>query len=121
MRSTSQIGKDGEQIALDYLLTKGCKLLEKNWRFGRHEIDLIIKDDECVIFVEVKTRRSDHLIAPALTLSKQQQDRIITAADNYIQYCELDCEFRFDIISIVQYVNSFKLKHFTEAFYPTVD
>ena len=121
MRSTTQIGKDGEKIALDYFLKNGSTILEQNWRFGRHEIDIIIRKDDCIIFVEVKTRRSDYLIEPVLTVSTKQQDRIIKAANKYIQLYKLDYEFRFDIISIVRSRRSFKLKHFKDAFYPTVD
>ncbi|WP_306415995.1 YraN family protein [Fulvivirga ulvae] len=56
MNNKAQTGKDGEQRAAEYLMGKGYELLERNYRYKRSEIDIIIKKEQLLVFVEVKTR-----------------------------------------------------------------
>ncbi|RLD40472.1 MAG: endonuclease [Bacteroidetes bacterium] len=118
MAKHNETGILGEQLAVDYLSKNGYHILERNWRFSHLEIDIIALKDNCLVFVEVKTRSVDYLVEPELTLSKKQQGFIIRAANAYIGSHEYDMEARFDIISIVIHPEGHELKHIDEAFYP---
>ena len=58
MLSTVEIGKNGEDLAVEYLVNKGYKILERNWRSGHKEIDIIAMDGDTLVVVEVKCRSS---------------------------------------------------------------
>lgn len=114
--STLLIGKKGERLALRYLRKKGYRLLEKNYRKGHHEIDLIMEDrDEVVVFVEVKARsRTDYgLPRQAVNASKQRYLRL--AAQYYLTENELWERFiRFDVIEV--YLSDNHIEHIVNAF-----
>lgn len=61
MNTNLETGRQGEQIAENYLVTQGYKILEKNWRYSRSEIDLIAMQNQILVFIEVKTRSYDFL------------------------------------------------------------
>ena len=114
------LGKKGEIIAKDYLLKKSYSILEKNWRYLKAEIDLIVQKDDFIIFVEVKTRSSNNYGAPESFVSDKQQKMIINAANEYIMKNDIEREARFDIISIIISNKSEDIKHIEGAFYPTL-
>ncbi len=118
MAKHNETGLLGEQLATNYLLRNGFKILERNWRFNHLEIDIIAIDNDYLVFVEVKTRSLDYVIEPELTVTKKQQGFIIKAANAYIDSHSYDMEARFDIISIVIHPEGHELKHIDEAFYP---
>ena len=119
MARHNEIGKKGEAIAKAFLLNKGYQFLDANWRFKRAEIDLIFKDDEILVFIEVKTRSTDHFGQPEEFLSKKQE-RLITAAAS--AYMDHDWEIRFDIISIIfKSEQSYSIKHMEDAFFPGLE
>ena len=122
MRSDEHIkfGNSGEELANTYLLSKNYKVVRRNYRWLKAEIDLICKNEDELVFVEVKTRRSSHFGPPHRAVSKQKQKRIIRAANNYIHECRIDMSARFDIISIVIGPNEFDIEHIENAFYPTL-
>ncbi len=102
-RASKLLGKEGEQKACDYLLQHNYTILEKNFRHKRLEIDIIAldrKEDE-LVFVEVKTRSSNKLEQPVSALSNQQLQRLITAAQIYLEKRQLNKAHRFDIIGIL--------------------
>ena len=114
----NDIGEKGEQLAVNYLLKDGYEVLEKNWRFKKSEIDIIAKKGNELVFVEVKTRSSNHFQEPeeAVTLKKQKQ--IFIGANEYIQSLEDEVNVRFDIISILL-TKEIQINHIKEAFYPS--
>ena len=67
MAAHNELGKIGEDIARKYLLKKGNKLLKKNYRFGRHEVDMILFNGKEIVVVEVKTRSSPFMAGPEKT------------------------------------------------------
>ena len=79
---TQSFGREGERIAVDYLTEKGYRILRRNYRFGRGEIDIIAQDGTELVFVEVKTRRTSAFGEPeeAVTPKKQSQIRTVAAA-----------------------------------------
>jgi len=118
MAEHNELGKQGEEIAATYLQKLGYLILEKNWRAGRNEIDLIAKDNEFLVIVEVKSRSSDTLAEPEEAVTRDKQQGMIRAANSYIFRKNINLETRFDIISIIHNKNETKIHHLKDAFYP---
>lgn len=120
MASHNEFGALGEQIALEYLLGLGYQILETNWVCGHKEVDIIAKDDDTIVIVEVKTRRSSFLVEPEATVDIFKQRHLIWAANSYVNRYQYDLDVRFDIISIVIDRNNEKrIEHIQDAFYPS--
>lgn len=118
MAEHNELGKAGEQLAIKHLRAKGYQILEVNWYFGHHEIDIIAKDGEMLVIVEVKTRATSVFGEPEIAVNKQKQRSIVRAADAYIQQKDLDIETRFDVISVIITPNEKRIFHIDDAFYP---
>jgi putative endonuclease len=115
-----EFGKKGEEIAAGYLKKKGYQVLEKNWRLGRHEIDIIARDGKYLIIVEVKSRHSNYFGEPEMAVTRDKQKALIRAANAYIRIKNLADEVRFDIISILILKEKEQVHHIEDAFYPTL-
>jgi putative endonuclease len=113
-------GDWGERIAADYLESKGFKILEKQWNYTRFEIDLIVRKENTIVFVEVKTRFSRDYGEPWDAVNKAKQKKICKSADFYLKHFGIDSEPRFDIISIVHDNGKTEITHLDNAFYPTL-
>ena len=98
MAESHNLGKKGEDIAADYLKKSGYKILFRNWKWGKNEIDIIAEKDDIVAFVEVKTRTDEFLGGVSAAVSEEKQRSIIYAAEGYIKKFNVDKESRFDII-----------------------
>jgi putative endonuclease len=120
MSDTQHLGLKGEELAAGYLEKKGYRILFRNWKYGRHEIDIIAEDKESIIFVEVKTRAEDFRLHPSKAVTSEKQRAVIFAADAYMQRSKTEKESRFDIISIIKKDDSFDIEHIERAFYPTL-
>lgn len=100
-RSRLSIGKIGESLAVTHLEARGCRILARNYRAGRGEIDLIVRDGQFIVFVEVKTRRSLKFGVPQAAVTRQKQRQISKIALTYLQSKNLwDTPCRFDVIGI---------------------
>ena len=119
-KSSGKLGLEGEKAARKYLESLGYQLLEANWRFQKYEVDIIARDGDQMVFIEVKTRRTDEFGEPELFVTPAQQKRIVTAADHYIQKGDITLHSRFDILSILPDSEGFSIKHLKEAFYPAL-
>ena len=120
MAAHNDLGTLGEQYALEYLLEKNYQILETNWVCGHKEVDIIAKDGDNIVFVEVKTRHSTCLVNPEITVDNYKQRHLIWAANNYVNRYQYDLEVRFDIIAIVVNSNNEKrIEHIVDAFYPS--
>lgn len=93
------VGKLGEELATIYLRSKGFEILERNWRYRHKEIDIIAKEENTTVFVEVKTRKSLRYGHPEEGLSAKQLRDIIACADEYLQE-HPNHSIRFDVLSI---------------------
>jgi putative endonuclease len=113
-----QTGQEGERIALAYLQKKGYILLSKNWRFGKIELDLIMRSGETIVFIEVKTRKHNDFGYPEESVSNAKQAKIATAAEAYIAAFKIDNQARFDILAITRVQNNWDIFHIEDAFYP---
>ncbi len=120
MADHNELGKQGEEIAQQYLAEKGYKILQCNWRFGSDEIDIIAKKDNMLIIVEVKTRQTNFFGEPEEAVTKTKQKFLIRATEVYIQQKNIDLETRFDIVSVVISNGQVMINHIEEAFYPTL-
>ena len=116
------LGKLGESIALDFLLKKGYKLLAKNYRFSRAEIDLIFNDETTPVFVEVKTLASKKYGLPEDQVRKAKRRQIAKAAQGWIDQNNYSGEIRFDIVAItLEKGKSAEIYHIPDAFFPGID
>ncbi|AJR02768.1 YraN family protein [Siansivirga zeaxanthinifaciens] len=117
MASHNELGKIGEQLAVDHLIKKGYEILETNYRFGKAEVDIIAKLNDTLAVIEVKTRSSLDFGNPEDFVKPKQIQRLVKAVDDYIEVNDLDLEVRFDIIAIVKTGNKFVIEHLENAFY----
>jgi putative endonuclease len=118
MAEHNDTGKLGEELAKNYLLEKGYIILKTNFQIGKNEIDIVCKDCETLVFVEVKTRHSDFLVEPEFAVTRKKQSSIIKAANQYIEFANIDCESRFDIISVIIHPDKNVIEHIDDAFSP---
>lgn len=116
MAKHNQLGKEGEEIACKHLLEQGYKILERNYRYHRNEVDIIALNGEELIVVEVKSRSNDYFGDPEDFLKDTQIKTIVNVVDAYIQQRDLEVEVRFDIISIVKSRDNLQVNHIKDAF-----
>ena len=113
-----ELGRKGEKAALRYLRKLGFQILEQSYRFGRGEIDLIARESNTLVFIEVKTRYASSFSSPeeAVTLHKQKQIRSIAQAYLYAQHLE-DIPCRFDVMAL-QFTSEagFQIRLYRNAF-----
>jgi putative endonuclease len=115
-------GMKGELLARQFLQAKGLELQSCNWRAGRCEIDLIFREREALIFVEVKTRSSEHFGSPGSFLSPTQEQRIAQAAYRYCELQDHQWEIRFDLVEVVLFPGRAPIiRHYEDAFFPGDD
>ncbi len=109
------VGKLGETKAKNYLKRRGYQILQSNYRTRAGEIDLIAKDGDCLVFVEVKTRTSAEYGTPAEAVSYYKQQHMIKSAQYYLARHGGECECRFDVIEVFLTTNvwfqSVKINH----------
>ena len=99
--SLKDLAKIGETLAAEHLKARGYQLLAQNYRYRRGEIDLIAKQDNRIVFVEVKTRRNLRYGLPQYAVTLQKQRQISKIALAYLQSQNLmDAPCRFDVIAV---------------------
>ncbi len=95
-------GRRGEDIAAEYLEKKGFRILDRHFQFHHAEIDLVARDGDYLVFIEVKTRSSEDFGCPEEAITERKKAYLRRAAEGYLylnQLHNLDC--RFDVISIL--------------------
>lgn len=108
-------GKLGEEIAFKYILSKGGKVIEKNYRTKMGEIDLIARLNGELVFVEVKSRSNINYGYPSESVNYKKKRKISNVAKYYILENSLEnLSIRFDVIEI--YFNEKKINHIENAF-----
>jgi putative endonuclease len=117
MAEHNDFGTLAEELAADFLVENGYKILQKNFRYQRAEIDIIAEFQNQIIVVEVKARGTDIFMAPEEAVSKTKIKLLVLAADQYLKHHNINQEVRFDIITVLP-DNSGKLeiKHLQDAF-----
>ncbi|WP_111706937.1 YraN family protein [Lutibacter citreus] len=116
MATHNELGEKGEQLAVNFLLKKGYKILERNWRFKKAEVDIIALKDSILVPVEVKTRTSNYFGNPQDFVNHKKIQLLVEAINQYVVSKDLDVEVRFDIIAIIKNKNTSKIEHLEDAF-----
>lgn len=111
-------GNKGELAAKNYLEEEGYTILETNWRYSRSEVDIIAKDGDEIVFVEVKTRSSDYFENPEEAVTPKKQALLAKAAEEYLHQLDEEVASRFDVIAIIWQNEEPAIHHITDAFYP---
>lgn len=94
-------GRSGENIAEETLRVNGYRIMARNWRYDRLEVDFVAKDEGTLVFIEVKTRNEISYGQPYEAVDRQKERRLARAANAYIHRYGHRGEIRFDIISVV--------------------
>jgi putative endonuclease len=116
LSKNKEIGRKGEALAVEYLINKGFIILERNYRYGRLEIDIIGQIENTIVFVEVKTRRSKRYGYPEEAVDDKKTDHILSCADHFIYQNQWNGDIRFDIISVIL-TPQVLIEHIEDAFY----
>jgi putative endonuclease len=110
VNTRKKLGNRGERIAASFLRKQGCQIIEKNYHSRLGEIDIVAKEGESIVFVEVKTRRSTDFGLPEEALSYDKRRRLSKLALNYLAHRRIEgSNCRFDVVSILMDNN--KVKH----------
>lgn len=113
----NDLGKSGEQLAVEFLKKKGYQILERNFEFQKAEIDIIAQKGDVACAVEVKTRSTADFGDPQEFIKPQQIKRLIVAMDHYITQNDMETEVRFDVVAIVKNKLGTRIEHLEDAFY----
>ncbi len=116
MAAHNELGDKGEQLAIDFLIKNDYKILEKNYRYLKAEVDIIAQKENTLAVIEVKTRSSDYFGNPQDFVNPKKIKLMLSAIDNYVVEKDLDVEVRFDIIAIIHQQNNTKIEHLEDAF-----
>jgi putative endonuclease len=118
--NSKELGKAGEEIAVRFLQDKGFEIIERNYRYGHGEIDIIVKDpdDGFTAFVEVKTRKNLEFGEPEYAMTKSKQKQVKKMAELYLYdkgMEEINC--RFDVVAILlEDKNNPEINYYKNAF-----
>lgn len=117
MAEHNDLGKLGEELAVEFLEKKGYSILETNWTFQKAEVDIIAKKDTVLAVVEVKTRSSIDFGLPQDFVKPKKIQLLVKAINEYVISNDLEVEVRFDIVALHKEGNEFVIEHLEDAFY----
>ena len=116
MMKKEELGPWGEEKAKNYLLKKGYVFVDKNIRYKRYEVDIVMEKNNLLVIVEVKTRNTAEIGEPWKAVTRGKQGQIIKVADHYVQSNQIDKDVRFDVVSIVHNSYRTNIEHLEGAF-----
>lgn len=117
MAQHNDLGKKAEELAAEFLLKNGYKILARNFRFQKAEIDIISEKDDFIIICEVKARSTDAFNLPQEAVNKKKIKLLVSAADHYMKEFNIIKEVRFDIISVLpDEKGNLSIEHIAGAF-----
>ena len=116
MATHNDLGKKGEELAVDFLQKNNYKILDRNWRYKKAEVDIITLKNDVLAVIEVKTRSSNYFGNPQDFVNPKKIQLLVEAINEYVTSKDLDVEVRFDIIAILKNNNTFKIEHLKDAF-----
>lgn len=114
--SKNEIGNKGEVLARTYLEEKGYTFLEANYRYKRAEVDIIMTDGACLVFVEVKWRKNSKFGFPESFVSDRKIELYHEAAEHYTFQENWNGPIRFDVVALLKQGNDAVIEHFSDAF-----
>jgi len=113
---TKGLGSKGEEIAAVFLKQKGYKILCRNYSTPLGEADIIARDKDTIIFVEVKARSSDAFGQPFEAVNHRKQEKLKKIALYYLKHNRIELPVRFDVVSILSMNGKKEINHIVEAF-----
>lgn len=111
MAEHNDLGKQGEQLAEEFLTEKGCEIIERNFTYGRLEIDLIMRDGPFIVAVEVKSRKGATRETFIQAVGRTKIRSMVSALEFFMRIKNIDLETRFDLV----------LVHFKNQEAPTIE
>jgi putative endonuclease len=115
-REMNTLGKEGEEAAVDFLKKTGYRIIEKNYKTVFGEIDIIAKDKDIVVFVEVKTRADRSFGHPFEAVHPKKREKIRKTALCFLKKLKKEVPARFDVLSIDMEGGIKKIEHIVDAF-----
>jgi putative endonuclease len=116
-RNKRSIGNVGEDIAARFLANQGFEIIERNYRYERSEVDIVARDSNVLVFVEVKARRSRKFGEPEDAVTERKRKRLLKVAEGYLYEHKIEnVECRFDVLSIFFHGGETDIKHIKNAF-----
>jgi putative endonuclease len=111
------LGERGELAARKFLRKQGMKFLTANYRTPRGELDLVFRDKDCLVFIEVKTRSSEDWERPAAAVDRERRRRLTRAALDYLRAIRNpQIKVRFDIVEVLMGAEKHEIRHLPNAF-----
>jgi len=101
MAAHNELGKWGEEVAASFLRERGYEIVERDWKSGHRDIDIIATDGTELVFVEVKTRRNRLFGEPEEAVDYRKRRSLQAAVNHYISYRKVSAPVRIDIITVV--------------------
>ncbi|WP_210489605.1 YraN family protein [Rufibacter aurantiacus] len=117
MAHNTNLGKLGEQAAEAHLTALGYQVVERNYRYKRAEVDLILVKEKTLVLVEVKTRSTHQYGFPEEAVSSRKEAMLQLAADYYIEQHQWPHDVRFDVVSILWRKGQPEILHIEDAFH----
>ncbi|NOT75350.1 MAG: YraN family protein [Cyclobacteriaceae bacterium] len=117
MTDNIKMGEQGEDLAAAFLQEKGFTILERNFRFKKSEIDLIVSRGNWLVFIEVKTRTSTAFGYPEEFVDYKKKKMIFEGALEYMYRQDWQGNVRYDIVAVNIYGHKHKIRHIEDAFY----
>ena len=117
MAEHNDLGKLGEELAVEYLQEKGYEILKTNYFFLKAEIDIIAQKENILAIVEVKTRSTLDFGLPQDFVKPKKIQLLVKAVNEYVVSNNLDVDVRFDIIAVHREGKKFNIEHLEDAFF----
>ncbi|MDE5662080.1 MAG: YraN family protein [Muribaculaceae bacterium] len=117
MAKHNDIGRWGEDLAAERLGALGFTVLDRNWRMGHLEIDIVARKDDVLVVAEVKTR-SDGFVDPLEAVDRRKIMAMVRAAEAYTKSSNIALDVRFDLFAVTGTPDDYVLEHVPDAFYP---
>ena len=120
MAKHNKLGKEGEQAARDFLISKGYTVRETNWRVGRLEIDIVAQEPQAnrLHIIEVKTRSSIEHYDPMEAITNAKIRNLVNATNGYINFYKLKMSVQYDVMIIEGKAPDFTIHYYPNAFQP---
>lgn len=106
MAAHNELGKWGEALAAEFVEKQGYEILERDWKSGHHDLDIIARDEDTLVIIEVKTRRNRLFGDPEESIDYKKRLSLQSAINHYVKSHRIKIPVRFDVISIVGMIGS---------------
>lgn len=106
MAAHNELGKWGEALAAEFVEKQGYEILERDWKSGHHDLDIIARDENTLVIIEVKTRRNRLFGDPEEAIDYKKRLSLQSAINHYVKSHRIKIPVRFDVISIVGMIGS---------------